>query len=435
MKASILFYSVLIGLASSHPAKILARQGPPGATEGEVEQVIGDGYKRYGPSGFDYALTKKPIEAGFSNNGKDIGSLPESQGDGRIPTANRPSTIPFNPDPNRPSSNGQPLSNEGDGRIPSKNRPSTVQFNPDPNQRLMSNLRTTCLKRGLGLCGQPTQAIKSSSTWKSLQAASSRRVRITGSQGGKIAAFTALAPYAHDVLDTVKSWDNAIAASVKWFEDSMASLEEYIGGPQVPEIHGNELKLRMICWFRGVQRHKNAVDEACDRLREKDRLEEVEKNRPQKGIEMVQGLNQVIKTCEYAVDNPPLDGKILADLAERCNDLLGEAFQVEGWAKTLEQNKPVEKPPFIACALFDKFFFQNASPKKQKAGSKGVEETNKAEIWLPPWFKGPARAWGDYIDPSDDDCDPTYAPYEECARLRYDAQEQKTWDELGWVDA
>ena len=397
MKAAILFCTVLIGLASSQPVKTLVPRGPPSGTEEKIGGVIKDGYTRYGPSGFDYSLPKKPVDQATSNNGKGIGGLPEGPGDGRIPKEHRPSTIPFNPDPNEPPTsgrplNGQPPGGEGDGRIPKGKRPSTIPFNPDPNERLKSNPRTTCLKRGLGLCGQWTQAIKSSPTWERLQAARSRRVRITGSRGGKIAAFTILAPFAHDVLDTVKSWDNPIGASVKWFDDSMASLQEYIGGPQVPEIHGNELKLRIICWFRGVQEHKNDVDYACDRLQEKDRLEELEKNRPQKEKDMIDGLNTVIETCEYMVDHPPDDEKVLADLVERCDDLVGQAFDIEGWTKTQESAKnatpkqSTKKPPFIACALIGAPFSQcePRQPAEKPAAAKKTQKPEKKPDGMQP---------------------------------------------------
>ncbi|KAM4060956.1 hypothetical protein HRG_007765 [Hirsutella rhossiliensis] len=109
----------------------------------------------------------------------------------------------------------------------------------------------------------------------------------------------------------------------------MASIQEAIGGPQVPEIYGNEWKLRIICWFRGEQQHKDPVDRACDKLWENDRLEEQQKKQRQIEQEAVDKLNEVIKICENMLDNPPEDEEALANEVERCDNFISQVSAIE----------------------------------------------------------------------------------------------------------
>ncbi|PHH72538.1 hypothetical protein CDD83_4925 [Cordyceps sp. RAO-2017] len=153
-----------------------------------------------------------------------------------------------------------------------------------------------------------------------------------GSRAGAIAAFTILSPYAHDVLDALKKWDNPIGWAVKGFDDAMARLQESIGGQQVPEIYGNELKLKMICWFRGEQRFKNDVDYACDRLREKQRIEAAREQEPAKEQERVQLLNQLLDSCDKGQDHPPDSGGIESELDKGCAELYTKANESAGAA-------------------------------------------------------------------------------------------------------
>ncbi|KIE02728.1 Heat-labile enterotoxin IIA, A chain, partial [Metarhizium majus ARSEF 297] len=135
-----------------------------------------------------------------------------------------------------------------------------------------------------------------------------------GARAGGAVAFAALSPYAHDVLAIVKSWDNPIGHAVSWFDDTITSIQEAIGGPQVPEIYGNTLKLRFICWLRGEQRWKKDVDRACDRLRES------KPNPPTPEEKRVQTINNLLNACEKLED--PNEKLANADqkneLLERC---------------------------------------------------------------------------------------------------------------------
>lgn len=52
-----------------------------------------------------------------------------------------------------------------------------------------------------------------------------------GARAGGAVAFAALSLYAHDVLNIVKSWNNPIGKAVSWFNNTMTSIQEAIGGP------------------------------------------------------------------------------------------------------------------------------------------------------------------------------------------------------------
>ncbi|KAM3471130.1 hypothetical protein MY8738_009459 [Beauveria namnaoensis] len=136
-----------------------------------------------------------------------------------------------------------------------------------------------------------------------------------GARAGGAVAFAILSPYAHDVLDMVKSWDHPIGHAISWFDDTITSIQEAIGGPQVPEIYGNTLKLRFICWMRGEQRFKNDVDKACDRLRES---QEAEASTPEE--KRLKTVNDLLSTCEK-LENPSetLPNEEMKDeLLDRC---------------------------------------------------------------------------------------------------------------------
>ncbi|KID80909.1 Heat-labile enterotoxin IIA, A chain [Metarhizium guizhouense ARSEF 977] len=138
-----------------------------------------------------------------------------------------------------------------------------------------------------------------------------------GARAGGAVAFAALSPYAHDVLAMVKSWNNPIGHAVSWFDNTMTSIQEVIGGPQVPEIYGNTLELRFICWMRGQQRWKNDVDRACDRLRESDKPKP---NPPTPEEKRVKTINNLLDACEKLEDpNEKLANEDQKnELLERC---------------------------------------------------------------------------------------------------------------------
>lgn len=160
------------------------------------------------------------------------------------------------------------------------------------------------------------------------------KVKSTARAGGAI-AFTVLAPYARDMLEEIKQWDNPIGWAVKWFDNAMTRIQEAIGGEQVPEIYGNELKLRIICWFRGKQQFKNDVDYACERLWEKD---EREKNQESAEQEWPRGLNQLLEACYKLETNHPEDENVRIKLEDRCTAL-------EAKVEEVEKGKPLNLAP------------------------------------------------------------------------------------------
>ncbi|KID95890.1 Heat-labile enterotoxin IIA, A chain, partial [Metarhizium majus ARSEF 297] len=78
----------------------------------------------------------------------------------------------------------------------------------------------------------------------------SSKIRVTKAVG-KAAAFTLILPYARDLLEAIKQWDNPIGAAVRWFDDTIASIQEAIGGPSRDDIDGNDLKASIICALKG----------------------------------------------------------------------------------------------------------------------------------------------------------------------------------------
>ncbi|KAK2595343.1 hypothetical protein QQS21_006943 [Conoideocrella luteorostrata] len=105
--------------------------------------------------------------------------------------------------------------------------------------------------------------------------------RIKG-HAGKALAFEILSPYAHDLLNAVKKMDNPVGWAVSWFDNAMSDLQTAIGGEQVASIHGNKLKLRLICWLRGDQPHPLLVDEDCERLKAEDKAKEKQEEEARK---------------------------------------------------------------------------------------------------------------------------------------------------------
>ncbi len=154
----------------------------------------------------------------------------------------------------------------------------------------------------------------------------SKSFRVSGRAGAAV-AFMALSPYAHDVLDLLKQWDHPIGRAVNWFDNAMASLQEAIGGPQVPEIYGNTLKLRFICWMRGEQQWKNAVDYACDRLRKANEPKPADNGQSKR----IKSVNDVLNACEtLELPSTALASEQLkAELLERCEEFRAQAQELD----------------------------------------------------------------------------------------------------------
>ncbi|KFG81382.1 hypothetical protein MANI_016364 [Metarhizium anisopliae] len=142
------------------------------------------------------------------------------------------------------------------------------------------------------------------------------KLRAAG-QLGFVATISLLAPYAHKALNALKEWDHPIGHGVAWFDDAINSFQESLGGKQVPEIYGNELKLRIICWIRGEQRFPNAVDRACQRLWAKDagRTEQDDER------DWQTGLAQLREACGKAVVTPPDEAGLRDAILKHCEAL------------------------------------------------------------------------------------------------------------------
>ncbi|KAM0664387.1 hypothetical protein ACQRIU_006969 [Beauveria bassiana] len=139
------------------------------------------------------------------------------------------------------------------------------------------------------------------------------KLRLNG-QGGVMVAFSTLSPHAHKILEAVKDWDNPIGAAVGWFDKAIKGLQEAIGGKYVPEIDGNELKLRLICLFRGNNpKNPDVIDNLCKRHQD----EPLEMKKQQQAID---GLNQIADLCQKVEDEgPPIDVKMKRDVLTLCD--------------------------------------------------------------------------------------------------------------------
>ncbi|KAM3504498.1 hypothetical protein MY11210_008330 [Beauveria gryllotalpidicola] len=213
----------------------------------------------------------------------------------------------------RPSGHiGRPLTNMPGG-LPELHRPHRVHppkqdgvpgtpgnpLGPRKKQGRIYQRRKSCTRKRNGM------PCRRASRYTSL--------RLNG-RGGAMVAFSTLSPYAHSILAAIKNWDHPFGAAVAWFDEAMTSLQEAIGGKNVPEIDGNELKLWLICLFRNNNpRNPNYIDELCRRHRD----EPVEESKQQQAID---GLNQIAELCaKVEGEAPPMDEKIKTDVLALCD--------------------------------------------------------------------------------------------------------------------
>ncbi|KAM3457757.1 hypothetical protein MY3296_000830 [Beauveria thailandica] len=196
--------------------------------------------------------------------------------------------------------------------------------NPDYEFRSSSS----CFGRRPGVC-DPAKRVRNTLSQGAKAGKIGKALRIGKRTGGAV-AFTLLAPYAHKLLNMVKEWDHPIGHAVKWIDGAISTVQERIGGPQVPEIDGNELKLGLICSIRGKQRFKNDVDYACDRWRG-DAPDEQPPPHPGRNMR-ARSINLVLDTCEK-MDESEDSTELIEDAMEDCIDLInmvkGLAFEEE----------------------------------------------------------------------------------------------------------
>ncbi|KHN96437.1 uncharacterized protein MAM_05726 [Metarhizium album ARSEF 1941] len=139
-----------------------------------------------------------------------------------------------------------------------------------------------------------------------------------------------LLPFARSALEQLKKWNNVIGQSVKAFDDAVADLQQAIGGKPVPEIFGNELKLRMICFLRDDPMGANGIDIACQRLRGQDEQSSAEEENTLRNA-----LSQVFEDCAKAsqetspaaADNQDIHPRQKCDELSRKTLELGEATE------------------------------------------------------------------------------------------------------------
>lgn len=264
-----------VGTALAGPTADLQARTPPQAGSAEARELYNmviKGMQSWGWAGAIRAPTGHP-------------SGPSANLPGGLPELNRPHPPKQDGVPGTP---GNPLGpHKKQGRI---------------YPRRKSCAATTKGKRAGAQC--PAGATGRASRYPKL--------RLSG-QGGVMVAFAMLSPHAHDIMAAVKGWDNPIGAAVAWFDGAMTDLQEAIGGRRVPEIDGNELKLWLICLFRGTNaKDPDAVDRACERRRDAP----LEERKQQQAID---GLNQVADLCEKMEEGAlSADDKLKAKVTALC---------------------------------------------------------------------------------------------------------------------
>ncbi|KGQ02413.1 hypothetical protein BBAD15_g12377 [Beauveria bassiana D1-5] len=272
MKVALLTLLVVAGTAIADSATMQARRPPkPGSNSArELLNLVQNGLQTWGLAG--------AINTPSGNPSGPLRNMP-----GGMPELTRPHPPKQVGVPGTP---GNPLG-------------------PRKKQGRIYPRRRSCIKKRDILCPAGTTATGKTSKYQKL--------RLNG-RGGVMVAFTTLSPYAHEILAAVKNWDNPVGKAVAWFDRAMAGLQEAIGGKNVPEINGNELKLWLVCLFRSDNpRHPDAIDAACQRRKN---TSAVEQKQQQLAID---GLNQVTELCETVEKDPPSDINMKTKVLESCN--------------------------------------------------------------------------------------------------------------------
>ncbi|KAF5121136.1 hypothetical protein E5D57_013472 [Metarhizium anisopliae] len=176
----------------------------------------------------------------------------------------------------------------------------------------------------------------------------SRHVRLTAGGQARVAGVIGLqilAPYAREALEEVKKWP-VVGDILAGINSALTALQEKIGGKQVPEIYGNELKLAPICWIRGEQRWPNDVDKACDRQREKTERKKTQGWAEQKWLD---GLDRLLDVCSKLETKYPEDEQLRSALETRCATPEEEAEAIEKCRCFLSEFLKEDDPCYKTC--------------------------------------------------------------------------------------
>ncbi|KID59193.1 uncharacterized protein G6M90_00g066390 [Metarhizium brunneum] len=275
MKIISLALLALAGINFASPTAALQVRSPPPAGSEQAREL--------------YELVKKGMRSwGLA------GAIHPPSGHISAPSANLPGGLPELNRPRPPKPNGVP----GTPGHP---------LGPRKKQGRIYERRKSCV-------AQKRSGIKcSAGTRVTTRASRFPKLRLIG-QGGVMVAFSILSPHAHEILEAVKNWDNPIGTAVGWFDEAIKGLQEAIGGKHVPEIDGNELKLRLICLFRANSpKHPDVIDDLCKRHQD----ESLEIKKQQQAID---GLNQISDLCKKVEEEgPPIDVKIKRDVLALCD--------------------------------------------------------------------------------------------------------------------
>ncbi|KAM3426800.1 hypothetical protein NHJ13734_009260 [Beauveria thailandica] len=286
MKIEII-HLVLLGLSSTCLA------GPPLGPGSSIKDAIINGLKDWGPAG-----SLKPP----AGQNPPIKNLP-----GSVPAHHKPH------DPNQKT---------GVTRVPGK------PLGPAKKCRPCLRKRQLCCDGGRkpAKLSKPTPKRPSRVTKGTRPAYKPGRFKVAKS-AGKAAAFMLLAPYAHDALNAIKDMDNFIGEAVTWFDNSMADLQEAIGGPQRNDIYGNELKYKIIKGMgSALQMGFETTYEKNQRLvKEAIASQEARRAEEAKEKERIKRLEQLAVICsdpKYIFPKATPIGKVMHEKCDKVATLL-----------------------------------------------------------------------------------------------------------------
>ncbi|EQL01880.1 Heat-labile enterotoxin IIB, A chain [Ophiocordyceps sinensis CO18] len=144
---------------------------------------------------------------------------------------------------------------------------------------------------------------------------------------GKTLAFTALTPFAQDLLKQVREWDSPIGRAVKYLDDRVGDFQDAIGGEKSNEVGANNAAQKtLIDWakrfFRWLQTsipRKNTPKAIAQTIPTTEEGKEEQR---------VKALNGLLDTCDQVNASPPPEA-LLNGIKTRCENLREEMIKVE----------------------------------------------------------------------------------------------------------
>ncbi|UNI23353.1 hypothetical protein JDV02_009179 [Purpureocillium takamizusanense] len=136
--------------------------------------------------------------------------------------------------------------------------------------------------------------------------------------------FTILAPYLHEILDSLSKWDNFIGHAVKYVDDSINHLQTSIGGPPRTDISGNDNQAFVINFFKRVF---GALQSLIPGASGTDNTELLSYG--QKRLQREVAVNAILRTCDYADADHPDNQSLSIELDKECAAIRQKVKEIE----------------------------------------------------------------------------------------------------------